>query len=81
MTHRAQDQRGQGEKTDCHTSDIGHWFAMTRDGPPGASAPTLWTGEDGPPLCRSGGESPEEAGSGDPRNYHFMVDKPEQPPV
>ena len=28
----------QGYNTDCHTNDIGHWFAMTRRPEPGRSA-------------------------------------------
>ena len=38
-------------KTDCHTSDIGHWFTMTGDGPPGSPWPGPY-GE-GPGLCKS----------------------------
>ena len=47
-------------RTDCHTSDIGHWFAMTHykkcgispDGRTEASAPTGWLHLKTPPMPR-----------------------------
>ena len=55
----AQDDKGRG-RTDCHTIDVGHWFAMTRKGtPPGdtrryGAGETSFSSEAGETLLSSG---------------------------